>query len=259
MFKFGENWASFSRQLDESRIDEAVRSLISLFGEDTIRGKSFLDIGCGSGLFSIAAARLGASKVVGLDVDPVSVSTSQANAAHWLKDSSTPLTFLNLSALNTGQMDALGKFDIVYSWGVLHHTGNMALALKNAAQRVEDHGLFMIAIYNRHWSSLPWKLVKWLYNKVGTFGQRILIWIFTPIIFVAKWLVTFKNPLKMKRGMDFMHNIIDWVGGYPYEYASVPEMTGILKRLGFEMLLVRPATVPTGCNEFVCKSSGLPA
>jgi len=112
----------------------------------------------------------------------------------------------------------------------------------------------MIAIYNRHWSSMPWKLIKWLYNKVGTFGQKLRSWTFTPIFFVAKWLVTFRNPLKMKRGMDFMHNIIDWVGGYPYEYASVPEMTETMKKLGFERLLVRPATVPTGCNEFVCKS-----
>ena len=76
-------------------------------------------------------------------------------------------------------------------------------------------------------------------------------WIFTPIIFAAKFIVTFKNPLTMKRGMDFMHNIIDWVGGYPYEYASIPEITEILKQLGFEMQFVRSATVPTGCNEFI--------
>ena len=50
MFKFGENWASFSRQLDEARIEDAMRSLNSLFGEGTLRGKSFVDIGCGSGL-----------------------------------------------------------------------------------------------------------------------------------------------------------------------------------------------------------------
>lgn len=258
MFKFGENWASFSRQLDEERIDEAMRSLESLFGVGALKGKTFLDIGCGSGLFSIAAARLGASRVLGLDVDPVSVSTSQTNATLWLKDGASALSFQLLSALDTTSMEALEKFDIVYSWGVLHHTGNMALALKNSAQRVAEHGLFMIAIYNRHWSSQPWKLIKWFYNRVGTFGQKILIWIFTPVIFVAKFLITFKNPLKMKRGMDFMTGIIDWVGGYPYEYASMTEMTEILKKLGFEVLLVRPATVPTGCNEFICKKSMIP-
>lgn len=253
MFKFGENWASFSLQLEEEQIEIAMNSLESLFGKGTLQGKSFLDVGCGSGIFSIAAARLGASNVLGVDVDPVSISTSQANAEQWFKGDTARLSFECLSALDTPKMEALGRFDIVYSWGVLHHTGNMALALKNAAQLVTNQGLLMIAIYNRHWSSLPWKVIKWLYNKVGAFGQKVFIWILTPIIVIAKFLVTFKNPLRVRRGMDFMHNIVDWVGGYPYEYASVAEMTETLKKLGFEMILVRPATVPTGCNEFVCK------
>jgi 2-polyprenyl-6-hydroxyphenyl methylase/3-demethylubiquinone-9 3-methyltransferase len=256
MFKFGENWASFSRQLDEARIEAAMKSLVSLFGEEALRGRSFLDIGCGSGLFSIAAVRLGANRVVGLDVDPVSVSTSQANAAHWLAGSASLFSFQLISALDTTQMEALGRFDIVYSWGVLHHTGNMARSLQNAAQRVDTHGLFMIAIYNKHWSSLPWKFIKWLYNRANSFGQKLLVWIFTPVIFAAKFVVTFENPLTMKRGMDFMHNIIDWVGGYPYEYASIPEITETLKQLGFEMQVVRPAAVPTGCNEFVSRKTG---
>jgi 2-polyprenyl-6-hydroxyphenyl methylase/3-demethylubiquinone-9 3-methyltransferase len=129
----------------------------------------------------------------------------------------------------------------------------MLLALKYAAQRVEDGGLFMIAIYNRHWSSPAWRFIKWLYNRVGGSGRKVLIWIFTPIIFTAKFLVTLKNPLKMTRGMTFRHNIIDWVGGYPYEYASVAEMTRFLAGLGFAIRLVRPAAVPTGCNEYVCR------
>lgn len=253
MFKFGENWASFSLQLQEEQIEIAMSSLESLFGKGTLIGKSFLDIGCGSGIFAIAAARLGAATVLGLDADPVSISTSQANAEHWFQGESSRLSFQLLSALDTPKMESLGKFDIVYSWGVLHHTGNMSLALKNSARLVRDHGLLMIAIYNRHWSSLPWKFIKWLYNRVGAFGQKIFIWILTPIILIAKFLVTFKNPLKVRRGMDFMHNIIDWVGGYPYEYASVREMTETLQKLGFEMILVRPAKIPTACNEFVCK------
>jgi 2-polyprenyl-6-hydroxyphenyl methylase/3-demethylubiquinone-9 3-methyltransferase len=251
MFKFGENWASFSKQLDETRIDEAIQSLTSLFGPEALKDRSFLDIGCGSGLFSIAAARLGASRVIGMDVDPVSVSTSQANAARWLADPAQA-AFRQISALDTPQMEALGRFDVVYSWGVLHHTGNMALAIKNSARRVAPQGLFMIAIYNKHWSSAGWRLVKWFYNRVGDPGRKLLIWVFTPVIFAAKWLVTRKNPLKMRRGMDFMHNIIDWVGGYPYEYASIGEMKAILEGEGFQVLHAFPAAVPTGCNQFVC-------
>ena len=256
MFEFGKNWASFSRQLDEGRLEEAARSLESLFGKGAMQGKSFLDIGCGSGLFSIAAGRLGASKVLGLDIDPLSVSTSQENANKWMKDRLMPVSFQQSSALDTDHMDMLGKFDLVYSWGVLHHTGNMAMALENTARRVGEGGMLMIAIYNKHWSSPLWRMTKWFYNKLGEFGRRLLIAIFTPVIFLAKFLVTFKNPLKMKRGMDFMHNITDWVGGYPYEYASVPEMKMILEGYGFSIVSVRKAAVPTGCNEYVCRLDG---
>lgn len=251
MFKFGENWASFSKQLDEGRVTEAEDSLVSLFGAGALKDRSFLDIGCGSGLFSIAAVRLGAKRVLGMDIDPVSISTSRANAGRWMEVPSLA-EFRQFSALDTSQMEALGRFDIVYSWGVLHHTGNMALAIHNAAQRVEPGGLFMIAIYNRHWSSGAWKVIKWIYNRAGSFGQRLLVWVFTPVIFLAKALVTRQNPLKMRRGMDFMHNIIDWVGGYPYEYASLGEMKTLLEAEGLQLLKSIPVAVPTGCNQFVC-------
>ncbi|MCL4531122.1 MAG: methyltransferase domain-containing protein [Chloroflexi bacterium] len=249
MFRFGENWASFSRQLDETRLEEAMASLTSLFGQGALKGKSFLDIGCGSGLFSIAASRLGAQPVVGIDVDRISVETSQQNASNW---DGNKISFRHISVLDKEQVKLLGEFDVVYSWGVLHHTGDMKQALNNAALLVRPGGSLMIAIYNRHWSSPAWKFIKWLYNHAGRFGQRMIIWIFTPVIFLAKWFTTFKNPFKMRRGMDFMHNIIDWVGGYPYEYASVSEITVALKQLGFRVAQTHPANVPTGCNEFVC-------
>jgi 2-polyprenyl-6-hydroxyphenyl methylase/3-demethylubiquinone-9 3-methyltransferase len=118
---------------------------------------------------------------------------------------------------------------------------------------VAPGGTLMVAIYNRHWSSPVWRLVKRLYNHVPGWAQSLLIWVFLPIIFLAKWLVTFRNPLKMQRGMDFRHNLVDWVGGYPYEYASIKEMTTMLRNMGFEVVNVFPARVPTGCNEFVCQ------
>jgi SAM-dependent methyltransferase len=252
MFKFGENWASFSKQLDEGRLEEAMQSLESLFPKMEFHRSSFLDIGSGSGLFSIAAAKLGCNPVAGIDVDPVSVEVSEANAARWLGDSNGN-SYSLVSVLDHEKMNSLGQFDIVYSWGVLHHTGSMYEAIGNAAQRVTPAGSLMIAIYNRHWSSGMWWLIKWLYNHMGRLGQKVLIWIFTPIIFTAKWLVTFKNPFKMRRGMDFMHNVVDWVGGYPYEYASINEMTRFLNSIDFEVLDVRKANTPIGCNEFICR------
>jgi SAM-dependent methyltransferase len=252
VFQFGKNWASFSRIVDDERLAAARRSLQTLLGDKELHSKTFLDIGCGSGLFSIAAAQLGASRAVGIDLDPVSVETSWKNTRKWIPG--VPVAFETASVLDEGQMNALGEFDVVYSWGVLHHTGNMRRAIENAARRVKPGGIFALAIYNRHVTSPAWKAIKWLYNKLPAFAQRLLIWSFTPIIFIAKFAATGRNPLKMKRGMDFMHNVVDWLGGYPYEYASINELTGLLESLGMDVVRSIPAGVPTGCNEFVCRS-----
>lgn len=152
-------------------------------------------------------------------------------------------------------MNTLGTFDIVSSWGVLHHTGNMHRAIEVAARRVKPGGIFTFVIYNRHFTSPIWKAIKGKYNKSPVFTQRMLIWIFMPVIFLTKFTVTGRNPLRMKRGMDFMHNIVDWLGGYPCEYASISEMIRLLESLGLKVLRTIPACVPTGCNEFVYQVS----
>ncbi len=252
MFHFGENWASFSRLLNEERIQEAMQSLTSLLGEGALQGKSFLDIGCGSGLFSIAAARLGSRPVLGVDIDPLSVQVSRENAAR--AGLGSAVSFCQASVLDSEQMEALGRYDVVYAWGVLHHTGAMYAAIRAAAQRLNPSGWLVIAIYNRHWSSGAWKVVKRMYNRAGRLGQKAWIWAFTPLLLVAKWLVTFKNPFRVRRGMDFMHNVVDWLGGYPYEYAGVEEMCRFLERLNLRVVDVRRANTPTGCNEFICRA-----
>jgi 2-polyprenyl-6-hydroxyphenyl methylase/3-demethylubiquinone-9 3-methyltransferase len=262
IFEFGENWASFSEGIDASAVQAAQGSLVKLFEEDGLTGKTFLDIGCGSGLFSIAAAQLGASKVLGIDLDPVSVETSSKNAEIWLQvdesyslgNRDMVLSFKQASVLDKVVMDTLGQFDVVYSWGVLHHTGNMRRALEIAAARVKPGGVLVTAIYNRHSTSPVWLVVKRFYNWLPNFGQRLVVIGFAPVIFLAKLIVTRKNPLKMGRGMDFMHNVVDWLGGYPYEYASVSEMALMFNENGMRLAKVFPSGVPTGCNEFVCKN-----
>ncbi len=251
-FAFGRNWAAFSRHITPARLAAARASLQRLLGRDSLAGCSFLDLGCGSGLFALAAAQLGASLVVGVDVDPDSVATARANRRRWMPCG--PLFFERLSILDADAMQALGTFDIVYSWGVLHHTGDMRRALRLSAARVRAGGLLAIAIYNRHWSSPGWVPVKRFYNRLPRWGQHALVALFYPLVAGAKALVTRRNPFRMRRGMDFYYNLVDWLGGYPYEYASIAEVRAWLTDLGFEVLRVYPAPVPTGCNEFVARA-----
>ncbi len=249
-FNFGANWQRFSQNsLDSAKFEDAFNSLDILIGHEKIKGSSFLDIGCGSGIFAIAASLAGARKVIGIDISKESIAASISNKERFAGQSA--MDFFHKSVFDDDILQ-LGQFDIVYSWGVLHHTGNMWRSIDVASQLVSPNSLFVIAIYNRHWSCKFWRTVKRLYNIVPAIIQRLMIWIFFIVIAAAKLIVTRKNPFKkQKRGMSFYYDVIDWLGGYPYEYAGKDEVIHYVEKLGFTCIKsVKPA-VPTGCNEFV--------
>lgn len=249
-FDFGKNWASYTEKvMDEKRIDAAVVSLESLLAGESISGRSFLDVGCGTGMFSVAAARLGAHPILGIDVNPLCAEVSQRNQDHY--GAKADARFQTLSVLDNEKILALGRFDVVYAWGSLHHTGRMWDAVRNAASRVGPGGTFVLAIYNRHWTSGAWTWIKVIYNRSPKWLKPLWAGLFSAVIYVAKFAATRKNPLQMLRGMDFYHDVIDWIGGYPYEYASIEEMKRFVEALGFKMTRAFPAAVPTGNNEFV--------
>lgn len=249
-FNFGANWQQFSQNsLDIAKFEDAFDSLGKLIGNQKIKGSSFLDIGCGSGIFAVAASLAGARKVVGIDISAESIAASVSNKKRFAEQSA--IDFFHKSVLDDDILQ-LGRFDIVYSWGVLHHTGQMWRAIDIASQLVSPNSLFVIAIYNRHWSSKTWKMIKQFYNIAPVIIQRLMIWIFFVVIATAKLIVTRKNPFKkQKRGMSFYYDVIDWIGGYPYEYAGKDEVIDHLEKLGFKCIKFVEPVVPTGCNEFV--------
>jgi SAM-dependent methyltransferase len=252
IFDFGSNWEEFSkRRVDRRRLELACESLQSLLEKRSIAGKSFLDVGCGSGLFSIAAHQLGATKVVGIDVNPHCIEISQANRD--LLAPGAAIEFHIASVLEPEELKRFGSFDLVYAWGSLHHTGSMWNAVHNVSRCVAPKGILILAIYNKHITSSVWKAIKWIYNQVPRLLQRLMVLFFAGIIYIAKFLVTRSNPLKKERGMDFWFDVIDWVGGYPYEYATPNEIEKVVGRDGFQLRRFVPAQVPTGCNEYVFK------
>lgn len=251
-FNFGENWSEYSKNsLDNQKFDEALNSLEKLINKNKIKNSRFLDIGCGSGIFAIAASKLGAINVVGIDISKESINTSLQNKKRFA--SKNKIQFFHKSVFDKEILD-LNKFDIVYSWGVLHHTGNMLKAIEISSKLVEKKGLFVIALYNKHWSSFSWKLIKRIYNFSPKLIRTFMVGIFFGIIALAKFLVTRKNPFaKKKRGMTFYYDLVDWLGGYPYEYASKSEIKSFVEKEGFKLVKYNSAEVPTGCNEFVFK------
>ncbi len=260
-FEFGKNWAAFLAILDDERIAKAEESLKEMLVVDSLDGKTFLDIGSGSGLFSLAARRLGAN-VHSFDFDSNSFACTQelrnryfANDPNWRVEQG--------SALDADYINSLGKFDVVYSWGVLHHTGEMWRALENAVIPTKPGGKLLIAIYNDTGSQARrWHWIKKTYCRL----PRVLKTPFAIAVTIPDEAKRFISSLvrlkpseyihswtryKNGRGMNRWHDIIDWVGGYPYEVATVDQIFDFYKERGFSLAKVKSGGVGLGCNEFV--------
>lgn len=256
-FDFGKNWLAFSKNaLTSERIEQAQQDFARLFHNIELEGKNFVDIGFGQGLSLLIAKQKGAA-VVGCEINPTCEKALQQTLVYFPELKLTDISLVIGSILNQGTVKQLLEhsnhqgFDIVHSWGVLHHTGNMHVALQQTASLVKNNGYLIISIYNQHWTSPIWLFIKWLYNKLPSLLQTGMVYSFYPIIWLAKYLVTKAKPIQKTRGMDFFYDVIDWIGGYPYEYAHKEEIVELMKFLSFELMLFFPANVPTGCNEFV--------
>ena len=262
-FAFGENWARFLAVLNDDRIHQAEQSLCTMLKVKDLRGKRFLDAGSGSGLFSLAARRLGAT-VHSFDYDPQSVAcTEELKRRYFLDDKDWRVE--PGSVLDRKYLDALGQWDVVYSWGVLHHTGNMAEALDNVSKLAGAEGVLFIAIYNdQGGKSRRWRLVKQTYNRLPKPWKPLfafLIMLPRELLFLAAaslkgkpWLY-FDNIVnyaeRSTRGMSYWHDLIDWVGGMPFEVATPEHIFRFYRDRGFRLEELTTCAGGIACNEFV--------
>jgi 2-polyprenyl-3-methyl-5-hydroxy-6-metoxy-1,4-benzoquinol methylase len=259
-FEFGRNWARFLEGLNEDRIARAERSLVEWLEIDDLRGQRFLDIGCGSGLFSLAARRLGA-RVRSFDYDPNSVQCARTLRARYFTGEDRDWTIESGNVLDRGYMESLGHHEVVYAWGVLHHTADMWRALEHAALTVTPRGgRLFLAIYNDQGSaSKRWRMVKEFYNsgkaaRFITTATVIPYWIGRGLI---GDLACLKNPVMRyreygsARGMARVTDWLDWLGGYPFEVAKPEEIFDFYRARGFRLQRLRTAGGGLGNNEFV--------
>lgn len=251
-FSFGENWKSFSdNALTDERICEARQAFVELTNGIELNNKKFLDIGFGQGLALFLGAESGAL-VHGIDID-AKCNDAVTRTHQFFASLSRPITQL-ASILDEKFVDsqqALGGYDVVHSWGVLHHTGDMRRAFKNAARLVKPGGYLLIAIYNKNWTSRIWKAVKIFYNRVPYLFQYAMVWVLYFLNFLRKPYLKKKKTVASDRGMEIFHEIRDWLGGYPYEYATKEEVLKDFAEHGFVEVKIISSIGWTGCNQFV--------
>jgi 2-polyprenyl-6-hydroxyphenyl methylase/3-demethylubiquinone-9 3-methyltransferase len=251
-FRFGANWARFLDSVDGRRIEAAKASLQEMLQVRDLVGRTFLDVGSGSGLFSLAACCLGA-EVTSFDFDPQSVACTQEMKRRY-GGRLAPWRIAQGSVLDQGYLASLGRFDVVYAWGVLHHTGAMWDAMENVAGLVKPGGLLYLAIYNdQGWRSRYWRVVKRLYNRGWLLRGLVLVLHVWYLYFVRAVVRRVRGKGRPPRGMSLWHDTIDWLGGYPLEVASPDKVLGFYRQRGFQSVEIRTCGRKSGCNEFVLR------
>ena len=257
-FDFGSNWINFSSStLNEERIHCARIDFNDLMQGVDLSGKTFLDVGFGQGISTLIAAERGAN-VVALDLNYKSKEAFKLTKKWFTAEKTKNIELYVGSILGGDSYQEIERkfpegFDVVHAWGSLHHTGRMADALASCVNFLAPGGLLAVAIYNRHWSSRFWRAIKYCYCNTNSIVQRLLVYSFIPIIWSAKVIATGKLFSKKQRGMSFFFDVVDWIGGYPYEYATIPEFLELCSLHNLELVMVRPSDVPTGCNEFILR------
>jgi 2-polyprenyl-6-hydroxyphenyl methylase/3-demethylubiquinone-9 3-methyltransferase len=261
-FAFGANWLRFLEVIDEPRVQRAAEALAVALGPGVLLGSRFLDAGSGSGLSSLAARTLGAT-VHSFDYDPSSVACT-SELRRRFRPADPGWTVERGSVLDKEHLSTLGSFDVVYSWGVLHHTGAMWEALDNVVRLVAPGGKLHISIYNDQGErSHQWRELKRRYVASGAVVQRIIEASVGSYFAVRAAMARLRSSKPDpgsevvesdgdRRGMSRWHDVRDWVGGYPFEVATPDEVVSFCAER--DLLLERMTVTPGGghgCNEFV--------
>lgn len=195
---------------------------------EEIKGKTVLDAGCGTGVFSIIFARNGAAKVTGIDISPGSLGTARSLKE---KFGLTNVEFREQDMLHLPC--AAASFDIVWAWGTVHHTTDPLGAIAEFIRVLKPGGSLFLAIYKR--TNVTWmheiirktmiRTPRWSWNVLAKAGAFVL----TPVVLL------FKRRQKSRKGEKLSELILDWYFVPIRHYYRPEEIQVFLERKNFKI------------------------
>lgn len=208
--------------------DASEKHWLLFFTPDEVKGKSVLDSGCGTGIFSIIFAKNGAGQVTGIDISPGSLGTAEGLKQ---KFGLSNARFEQQDMLHLPYPDAC--FDIVWAWGTVHHTTDPLGAIDGLIRVLKPGGSILLAIYKK-------TKVTWIHEAIRKTLVRtprrswnalakIMAFFGTPIV----W--TFKRREKARQGETLSELILDWYFVPIRHYYKPDEIRTFLEGKGFKI------------------------
>jgi len=253
-FTFGKNWSKFvDSHFNPERLEGSVRVFQDFTSLQALSSKTFIDVGCGSGLHSLAAHKMAAKKITSFDFDPqavdatVKLKTIAGSPSNWEINQG--------SILDLDFVSSLGKFDFVYSWGVLHHTGSVWRAIENTSTLVAPKGQMYLALYSLdvqpradYWLATKEKYVK-SSHLTKMFMEQSYLFRYYYASSVRRYLFgSHKKEKGRTRGMELMTDVRDWLGGWPMEFVLDDEVVRFVGKLGYQLTNIKKGEA---CTEFL--------
>ena len=227
---YKDHWTEYPLELQG-----VIQHLTELFPEG-VKGKKVLDAGSGSGMVSIAFAVMGAS-VTGVDITSKCIENGRKRAKAFgveCRFVQSDLTMLDLHE----------DFDIIYSWGVLHHTADAKASFFRLVEHLRPGGEIIIAVYLRTAFSSFWNFSRVFYQSSPGFAKtafrRSASVLLNGYDAVRKALM--KKERYMLRGTSNEELVNDWFGVPHRTFHTYTEVYEWFREKGLDYRLVNPAT-----------------
>lgn len=205
------------------------------YSPQDVRGKSVLDAGCGTGIFSTIFARNGAAKVLGIDISEGSLETAKALKAKF-----------HLENTDFKKQDMLAlpfedeSFDIVWAWGTVHHTTDPFRAMCELTRVLKTGGSILLAVYTRTKVTFLHEIIRKTLirtpRKTWKALSKILALLLYPVVLV------FKKREKSRKGEKLEELIMDWYFVPIRHYYYPEEIKTFLEEQGFAVEKFLPAS-----------------